>query len=222
MKANFWLCTIALFAAAPAAAQRDITEPGTTYHRAAGAAFPERVGDFERLRVTQFDAAGHDIGASYRLVRPGGQMVMTIYIYPAAQVAAAPGSPEAAETARAQLCGREFEQVGLAIRSQYEDAEMTEDGAAPAVAGVPPRLALRQVYRMTAPFDDRPQPVRSEADLYCYVGGEWLVKYRATSQSGLDAADAIERFIRDGPWPGRAAPTDPKDIAAVEQAATPS
>jgi hypothetical protein len=45
------------------------------------------------------------------------------------------------------------------------------------------------------------------------------VKYRATSNEDFDAAPEIERFIRNGPWPGRAAVVDPKDVAMLEPSA---
>jgi hypothetical protein len=214
MRQVFGIWAGALLAvAAPAAAQQDIQRPGTNFHDAAGAAFPEQVGDFRRVRVTQFDEAGRDISATYRLERPAGTMVMTVYIYPATPAAAG---------GRTQSCDREFEEVRQAIREQYKDAELTEDGAAPAVDGVAGPLGRRSVYRLVAPFAGEAQPVRSEVDLYCYVGGDWLVKYRATSPAALDAAGAVEQFIRSGPWPGRGAPVDPKDVAALPAFASPS
>jgi hypothetical protein len=35
------------------------------------------------------------------------------------------------------------------------------------------------------------------------VGGDWLVKYYASSNAGLDVEEAIEAFTRDSPWAGR-------------------
>jgi hypothetical protein len=55
-------------------------------------------------------------------------------------------------------------------------------------------------------FDREVQAVRSEAHLYCYVGGDWFVKYRVSAPVAVTAPGAVEAFIRTGPWPGRSSP----------------
>ena len=196
---SLWIFA-ALFAAplAPAAAQRPIDAPGTVMHRAAGAHFPERIGEFRRGDVRQYDAVGDDISATYNLVRPDGRLVITVYVYPPRLSARGSGA-----SALRDRCGREFEAVAAQLTGQYKGADRVEEGEAPPIAGVDPALGRRAVYRFVAPFDGRAQEVRSEAILYCQVGGSWLVKYRATSNAGFDAGPAIESFIRAGPWPGR-------------------
>ena len=47
------------------------------------------------------------------------------------------------------------------------------------------------------------EEVRRETRLYCYVGGNWLVKFYASSNAEFDVEDAIDAFIRVGPWPNR-------------------
>lgn len=187
----------------PAGAQQDITRRGTVPHEAARTGFPERVGEFRRAQVTRFDPDGRDISASYNLVRPGGRLLLSIYIYPAARVASAPGSGATADVARAQLCRREFAGVHQAINVQYRGVTLIEQGPAPAVADVPSALSLRSVHQFRAQFDERMQDVRSETDLYCHVGGDWLVKYRVTAPRAFEDWSAVEGFIRSGPWPGR-------------------
>lgn len=193
--------------AVTASAQVDISAPGTVVHSAAGARFPEQVGDFQRANVHQFDPDGIDLSASYVLARGEDRVIVTVYVYPAARL----GSDGSA----AERCEREFEGVGDAIEAHHGDARLAEQGPAPAIAGVEPALGRRAVYRMTAPFNGRPQPVRSEAYLYCFVDGDWLVKYRATSNEAFDASSDVEDFIRSGPWPGRGPAPDPGKIAAL-------
>ena len=70
MKARFWiLAVLAALPSAPAAAQKPLDQPGTVSHRRADAHFVERVGEFRRTSVVQYDEDGHDISASYELVR---------------------------------------------------------------------------------------------------------------------------------------------------------
>ena len=201
-----WLLLLA-FSAATASAQGEIDTRGTVTHRPADAHFPERIGDFRRDGVTQFDSAGEDMSASYWLVRGDDRMLVTIYIYPSGRLGA-PGPRE-------RQCDAEFADVGAAIVQNNGSAHLVEQGAAPAVEGVAPALARRAVYRMESNFAGRAQSVRSEAWLYCFVAGRWQVKYRATSNAGFDGSAEIEQLLRSGPWPGRAAPDK---IAALTEA----
>jgi hypothetical protein len=221
MRRALWILA-AVLAATPAAldAQERIDRPGPVEHRAAAAAFPERIGEFRRSNVYSYDPAGTNLSATYQLGGPGALLILTIYIYPTAQAEATFGAETAGD--RGRLCGSDFEEAREAIRQRNPAAKLTEDGAAPDVNGVPAGLTHRSVYEMVAPFDQQEQEVRSELDLYCYVGGAWQVKYRVTSHPRIDADDALRRFIRSGPWPGRGVPTDPKDIAAATTTALPS
>jgi hypothetical protein len=211
--------TVALaLVALPAAAQQRIEQRGTIAHAAAGAHFPERIGEFRRTSAYRYDRSGQDISASYVLDRGGRALVITVYVYPAARIGAAPdaSSRESAEIARATLCDREFRNVQAAIVDNHRDAETVEEGEAPAADGIGPALARRSVHRFVAEFDEVEQPVRSEVDLYCFVGGAWLVKYRATSNADFDAGDDIRGFIRSGPWPNRNPPPAPDEVVARE------
>ena len=197
---KIWFAAIALLFAAPALAvaqPQDITAPGTVLHPAARAGFPERVGDFERAEVIRFQEG--DYGANYDLARGDDRVRLSIYIYPA---------PRVSRTQRASACQEVMQGVTEAIFQQHPDAELNELGAAPLVPGTEPGLGLRTVHSFR--FELRPggaEDARSESRLYCYVGGDWLVKYRVSSNAGaqLDIGALIDEFIRLGPWPGRGA-----------------
>ncbi len=192
-----------LFAAAlalaplAALAQQPIEQRGTIAHQAAGTGFAERIGEFQRSNATRFDSEGRNVAASYNWYPPGGRVLVTVYVYPA---------PPAAEAARRRECRGQFDQAQAAVTMQFKDASVVEQGPAPAMAGAEPALGHRSVLRFRTMFGNAEQDVRSEVRLYCYVGGDWLVKYRITSNAGLDVVAAIEAFVRAGPWPGRAAP----------------
>lgn len=197
---KIWFAAIALLFAAPAlaAAQpQEITAPGTVLHPAARAGFPERVGDFQRAQVYRFQEG--DYGANYDLVRGEDRVRLSVYIYPA---------PPVARSRRAATCEQIMQGVTAAIFQQHPDAELNEIGAAPAGPGTESGLAVRTVHSFR--FELRPggeQDARSETRLYCYVEGDWLVKYRVSSNAGgsLDIGALIDEFMRIGPWPGRGA-----------------
>ena len=195
--ARLGLLVLALAAATgwqPAAAQRPVAVEGDYLHGPAHAVYPVQVGGFKRSDIYQYDEAGKDVSASYNLATPAGRLLITVYIYPA---------PPASRSDRAEVCGQEFEAVGTTISSQHGDVAPAEQGSAIRVNGVGRKLAHRSVYRFSIPFDNRMQEIRSEAHLYCYVGGDWLVKYRVSAPVAVETRGPVEAFIRDGPWPGR-------------------
>lgn len=201
--------------ATAAAAQQSIDAPGTVAHAAAATGFPERVGEFRRASVIRYDDAGRDISASYNLVRPEGRLLISVYVYPAWR-----GGPASADAvARASRCRQEFDGARQVIAMQHKDASVVEPGDPAALAGTEPQLSHRSVFRFRTLFDDGVQEVRSEARLYCFVGGDWMVKYRTTSPMAVDAPAAIEAFIRAGPWPGR---VPPEETVALPIAASPA
>ena len=201
-----------------ASAQQRIDRPGTVAHRAAAASFPERVGEFRRTGVHQYDREGLDVSAGYALATPDGQVALTVYIYPSARVAAAFNSDGRDPADQARLCGREFEGVEQAIVGRFAGAERTAEGGAPPVDGVDSALTRRSLFRLEAEWNGKRQPLRSEAGLYCFVGGLWQVKYRVTGPAGIDTGEAVEQFIRTGPWPGRQPMLEPDEITALDTA----
>jgi hypothetical protein len=211
MRMSVAIAVAMLIASGATAAPTVIERPGTIVHGPADASFPERVGEFRRQNAHQYDSDGRDISATYNLARPEGRLVLSVYIYPAPGVS---GRGSTADAARAELCRQSFEGISRAIEAQHQDVATIERGPAPAVKGVGPALSHRAVFRMRTKFDGSEQDVRSEADLYCYVDGDWLVKYRATSHGRFDAGPEVEAFIRSGPWPGRPAPPAPGASAA--------
>ena len=217
MKLHHWLAAgLLAFALAPAAAQTDIERPGPVAHPTAATSFPERVGEFERTGVTQYDQAGTDVSASYEIARGDEHVRLSVYVYPAPSVVTAPGSGDVAAVARATFCRNELRGVGQVIENQpqYRGARRLEEGAAFAVQGVDPALSLRSVHGFTSNFFGSDEELRSETQLYCYVGGRWLVKYRVSSTAGFDTRAAVEHFIRNGPWPGRN-PVDPGKVVML-------
>lgn len=181
--------------APPAMAQpQDIEAPGPVAHDAAGTSFPERVGAFERIRVTRYDPRSSDLSANYHIVRGSSRLLVTVYIFPP-RVA----TPEA--------CGEEAEAARYAINQNHPGAQAVAAGAAPTVPGIDPSASHHAVFAFETAFTDRVQPVRSSLDLYCGVSERWMVKYRGTWDLGFqDAEREIETMIRTGPWPGRRNP----------------
>jgi hypothetical protein len=196
MKAWFAAVAFLLAMPAPALAQpQDISAPGTVPHAAARTGFPEQVGALSRSHVLRYGP--DDLSANYNLRRGDDFLRLSVYIYPAPRVPRA----EREAACRAVMAG-----IGGEIGQLHPGAERTESGVAAALPGTEPGLRLRSVHRLRMALRSRtPEDVRRESRLYCYVGGDWLVKYYASSNAGFDVEEAIEAFIGDSPWPGRGA-----------------
>lgn len=109
----------------------------------------------------------------------------------------------AARGERSGQCDREFESVKSAIRKQHGADAPAEEGGALDLPGTDKSRRHRAAFRVSMNFDGEIQAVRSEAHLYCYVGGNWFVKYRITAPIAVTAPGAVDTFLRTGPWPGR-------------------
>lgn len=193
---KFWITAIALLLAAPALAQpQDISAPGTVPHTAARAGFPEQVGEFHRSHMLRY--AENDLSGNYNLRRGEDFLRLSVYIYPA---------PRVPEAQRAAACREEMAAIDAQIRQTYKDAERLENGEAAALPGTVAGLRLRSLHRVPLALRSaEPEEVRRDSRLYCYVGGNWFVKYYSSSNASFDVAAAIDAFITAGPWPGRGA-----------------
>lgn len=193
-----WFAAIALLFAAPALAvaqPQDISRPGTVPHAAARAGFPEQVGEFRRTHVLRFGE--NDISANYDLRRDGALLRLSIYIYPA---------PHVPRGDRVNACRAEMENIQAGIVDNHERARRLESGEAPALPETEAGLRLRVLHNVPMMWGDEFVDIRRESILYCYVGGDWLVKYFASASPRFPAAEigpAIDAFMRAGPWPGR-------------------
>ncbi|WP_332811891.1 hypothetical protein [Sphingomonas sp.] len=155
-------------------------------------AFPAAVDRFRRTDVMDFSSNGTDVGANYRL----GDFYVTVYIYPSPAVSAA----EDLSAAQASLCMAEFEEV-KGIISRHPGAKLVEEGAVPSPSARHPRAGLRAVYALDAIGNRAPKPYRSEADLYCYVNGNWQIKFRATAPADVAYVTPLSDLMHALAWP---------------------
>jgi hypothetical protein len=57
------------------------------------------------------------------------------------------------------------------------------------------------IYDYEDVFYGQKQTLRSETDLYCYVGGNWLIAFRSTAPVKVDYAPRLATFMRLLSWP---------------------
>jgi hypothetical protein len=196
------MALVALSCAGPAMAVQpgEITQAGPFTQAASGAVFPEQVGAFSRLSIRQYDKAGDDVSATYNLSAPQGRLVITVYVYRAHSPEGVSATSSAA--AKAAYCNLMFDSARAPILEKPGVREIGQ-GEAPRIGDLPPAHRKRALFTSRTRFDGAEQDIRSGLDLYCFVEGDWLVKYRASSHAAFDGTTAIPDFIRTGPWPRR-------------------
>ncbi|MBW8911472.1 MAG: hypothetical protein JF564_06225, partial [Sphingomonas sp.] len=125
---------------------------------------------------------------------------MTVYVYPAPEVPAK--TPVAAMKAvQDRLCADHFEGIKADIVQSHAGAVLIEESetASPAPASFA-HTGRRAVFSFTD-YRDKEQPLRSEADLFCYVGGKWLIAYRTTAPASVRYEAELAALMRSLHWP---------------------
>ena len=182
-----------------AAAQNvKIVEADKAYvHKPTGMSFPPSVGNLRRDRVIEYDGDATDVSAGYNLDEPDGRIVLTIFIFPAPLIEA--GKNVADEQER--KCGEIFEGVKGEVFI-HPGAKLIDEGdiASPSASHMHPgRPAVFTLDGMA--YVEVKGPLRSEADLFCYVGDKWLILYRATAPAGIAYERQLAELMHGIAWP---------------------
>jgi hypothetical protein len=190
------LAAVAL--AAPAGAQEVQVAPGQTYvHAASGMQFPAQVGDFVRGRIHRYGP--DDESAGYHLGRASREITITVYVYPSPALSLAPDTdPVGVLAAQALMCSAQFDTAQQEIDAAYDDETLIGEGSSEMPYAGAVTLGHTASYNLTAPtfWGRRNVPVRSDAYLYCYVGGRWSVKYRISYPASADVSADIAALMR--------------------------
>lgn len=170
-------------------------------HRGSGFIFPAAAGDYQRTGLIEYDVAATDVSAGYQTMTPGRETVMTIYVYPAPEV---PAETRAAEIDAVQdkLCADHFEDIKAGIVQSHPGAVLIEEGRTTSPApGSFAHAGRRAVFGFSSAFRGKEQPLRSEADLFCYVGGKWLIAYRTTAPTAVRYEAELAALMQRLRWP---------------------
>jgi hypothetical protein len=172
---------------------------------ASGMTFPPHVGAFDRGIVTRYQADGSDEGIGYNFVtvEPGVGVAATIYVSPSPMVTNLGSPNEVVEVAEALLCGQQFDAVQAQIEGVHRGAALVSEQAIARAHGDANLSGHAAIYSFVVPnfFGRSNVELRSEAYLFCHVGGRWSVKYRFTYPADLaEARGVIDAFMRQLAW----------------------
>ncbi len=209
MKKRTWTAVAALVAIAgpvgTRAAEPGVQKLGTVTHVATGFQFPEVVGGFNRVSIHAFNSAATDVSIGYASLTPGAQVAVTVYITPAPAV-------DLNAAAQARSCEKQFAAMDNRIAKAHPDARQLVRGDTRSPSSQYDGTGKQVIYDYEDMFYGQKQTLRSETDLYCYVGGDWLIAYRATAPIKVDYAPKLANFMRALAWP---MPGSGKPVASV-------
>jgi len=181
----------------------EVMHPSGSYTQAAtGMTYPDSVGQFRRVNIIRYKADGSDESAGYNDAAPMREINMTVYVFPSPPILSI-GSPRSVvEDTRRQLCQSQYEKVQQEVRGAHPDAVLVEKkDASLTQTGITYAGHFASYDLTNTKFFGRVDvPSRSEAYLYCYVGGKWSVEYRIDYPRDFDATDSIARFMNDLVW----------------------
>ena len=169
-------------------------------HTPSGMLFPSSQGEFTRVSVRQYDAAGLDVSAGYNFLSPSLPVAITVYVYPSPPVRSFGSPADVVSGVKRTLAQGEFQRVKNEIKQAHQDARILAEEEIVTPALEAPRSGYFARFGYFENFASQALPVESTVYLYCYVGGEWTVKFRITHPEGANAQPIIDRFLQNLKW----------------------
>ncbi|RYE02595.1 MAG: hypothetical protein EOP61_08050 [Sphingomonadales bacterium] len=176
----------ALIAPVAATAQTEITAaPGPWSPPSVAVSFPETIGEYRRVRVTEFGPRNYGVG--YVLERGGKRLnTLTVFVYTYGE---------------ARDCREEFESARTSILKANPAATLRKSGMAASPRGTP-GAALHASYAYTAKYaETQALPLTSDLYLYCKPGSQWFVKARTSWPASSDMSGEAATILRAINWP---------------------
>jgi hypothetical protein len=192
------LVVLLLLASAAGAQPIPIDAAGNWTQPATGQVFPAVAAEYRRVHLSRYDEGARDVSAGYVTGEPPA-MLATIYVYPM------PGGPQPDAAARARACQAEFASRQREIREVRRDVNLLRAGSTTAPErihhGRTPQIpGFAATYTFLGTMFGDAQPLVSELHVFCYVAGQWVVKYRLTAPDGPDAGPMLARFMASLRW----------------------
>jgi len=191
------LALIALLAACPTTSGRapepkPIQASGLYVHEPSQFSFPERFGDFRRVKINQFDARGMDVEIGYNRERAGGQIALSVYV-----------THHGLDESGAVLpLSERFELERRNILSHHSGVRLTHPWTPPPTVNREPTRGYAAAFRYAEAFGSHQQEL--ESLLYLFELDDWVVKYRIIypASQRLDANPLAQEFVANFRWRG--------------------
>ncbi|KQX26072.1 MULTISPECIES: hypothetical protein [unclassified Sphingomonas] len=194
-------CTAQPDNSADSSHRRSFRPAGDYVHRLSGVHFPRSVGRLQLVEITEYDSKASDVGVGYNVFQRDLQAAFTVYVYPAPDIVSIGSPRNVIRQTRNTFCERELQGIEQSIESAHPQMRLVAHGEIASPSSNFEGPGRRLVYRGTDVFAGRQQAVRSEADLFCYVGGKWLISFRTTARASDEYRDQLDLLMRSIAWP---------------------
>ena len=194
-----------LLVSACRATEGELSEPtiqtpeGDFTHPAAKITFPESIGDFERVEVTQYDKSGKDVSVGYNLDSPD-LITATVYVYPGRDVLNLGSDSDTVAAAKDLLDQKQFEGSKEAILATTPGLTLVSEAESIVIANPSEQAGRRAIFEGQGLIDGALTVLHTEVDLFGF--GDWFIKYRFTYPGESSTAPAlILDFMNSLEWP---------------------
>jgi hypothetical protein len=191
---KFYFIAIVLLFLHGCGTQKSVSKPfpvshkGMYVHKASKVSFPEKIGDFQRTNISNFNPEGTDTSATYYLKNSDLVILMTAYIYPAPLVSSLGSPKEVIDQAKKNTCEREYSQIKQEIMAKTPGSTLLDEG--------PKTLRTTQeaLEGSEASFL-YPDNATSTLYFFCPVKESWTLKFRATYHETSKSKAKVEDFL---------------------------
>lgn len=178
----------------------NIEVAGSYIHKPSGMMFPKTINDFQRVDVYQYDKEGLDVSVGYNLFAPPRTIVATMYVYPAPKVVSIGSPPSVIAVAQDIAAKGEFESRKQEIMIAHPGAIIIEEKDVSLVQAGKTQLGKMATFQYEDVFLNKSQTVEGRVYLFCYVSGNWIIKYRFSYPKSFDATKDIDDFMQGLSW----------------------
>lgn len=167
---------------------------------ASGMRFPVRVGEFQRVTLLRYDLQERDVSAGYNLITPLCAIAATVYVYPAPSSVSTGSPPGTIPNTRARLSQNEFNTRKQEILDSHSGARLIQEKGIRLLQGAKTYSGMMATFEFEDIFGGQDKLLLSDLYLFCYVEGDWIIKYRFTYPKNIEASKEIENFMRNLKW----------------------
>ncbi len=176
-----------------------LTPAGEFTHSRTEFTFPESIGDFERVEVTQYDTSGKDVSVGYHLDSPD-LITATVYVYPGRDVLNLGSDSDVVAATKDRLDQQEFEGAKDAILASAPGLTPASEDQSFVISSPSEQVGRRAIFQGQGLIDGALTVLRTEVDLFGF--GDWFIKYRFTYPGESSTAHGlILDFMNSLEWP---------------------
>ena len=186
------------------------TSPAGTYlHPHSQTPFPLELAGFRRTKITWITDEGDWILVQYEKDSPKGKIYFTVGVHPL-DIDRVPHREWGDRQKRAYACERELEnELSLWMYiGRRAKTNLRLEARSKSQVRVEGRdyLGFSASYTVDLTKGGRVERRRTRKETFCDIGAARVIGFEAYSPAQLDVTASFEKFIDEGPWPGREMP----------------